>query len=424
LLPLPSTIRKYCISSGLPVVALCFATAADAQDDFTASLVNGTALIDLRLRFEDVALQTKQRRAYATTLRARLGYQTGEFLGFSALAEGDFIVHADAGHFNDTVNGRSEFPAIFDPGMAALNRLQLNYSAAITPEAAANNRSDLTIAVGRQRIILGDARFIGNGPWRQHEQTYDAVSVVDTSLPATTLSYAYLARVNRVFGPDSPLGRFDSNSHLFNAVYTGFGPPLKIEAYDYLLDLRQAPALSTATYGVRAESVLSLGEDVAAQLNAAYARQSRYGANPFHFDLAYYLAEAGLSYAGLSGTAGYEVLQGNGVIGFSTPLASLHAFQGWAEQFLTGPPNGIRDSYARARYAFGVPVFSGNVAATVVFHDFAAEHIRAHYGGEWDGSLEAFFPGGKMLGAAFADFSGRGAFANKSVFWFYAGYKY
>ena len=376
------------------------------------------------MRLEDVALQNKQRRAYATTLRARLGYQTVEFLGFSALAEGDFIVHADAGHFNDTVNGRSEFPGSFDPGMAALNRLQLNYRTAITPEAVANNRNDLTIAVGRQRIIFGDAQFIGNAPWRQHEQTFDAVSVVDTSLPATTLTYAYLARVNRVFGPDSPLGRFDSNSHLFNAVYSGFGLPLKIEAYDYLLDLRQAPALSTATYGARTESVLSLGGDVAAQLNAAYARQNRYGANPFDIDLAYYLAEAGLSYGGLSGTAGYEVLQGDGVIGFSTPLASLHAFQGWAEQFLTDPPNGIRDSYARARYAFGVPAIYGNVAATVVFHDFDAEHIRAHYGGEWDGSLEAFFPGGKMLGAAFADFSGRGAFANKSVFWLYAGFKY
>ena len=35
-------------------------------------------------------------------------------------------------------------------------------------------------------------------------------------------------------------------------------PKWKIEAYAYLLDLRQAPTLSTATYGLRDESVFDL----------------------------------------------------------------------------------------------------------------------------------------------------------------------
>ena len=423
MLRFPSTIQRT-ISSGLAIVGLCVTTVTHAESGLSSALVNATALIDLRLRFEDVALETKERRAYATTLRSRLGFETGQFLGFSALAEGDFVIHADAGHFNDVVNGRTQYPVIFDPGMAALNRLQLNYRTAVTPDARANGRNDLTIVVGRQRIILGDARFIGNAPWRQHEQTFDAVSVSDSSLPDTVLNYVYLERVNRVFGPDTPLGRFDSNSHLFNAVYAGFGPVLKIEAYEYLLNLHQAPALSTATYGVRAESVLAIDGDLGAHFTGAYARQSRYGANPVRFDLAYYLAEAGLLYGGLSATAGYEVLQGNGVTGFSTPLASLHGFQGWAEQFLSDPPNGIRDTYARIRYAIDAPEISGNVVATLIAHDFEAEHVHARYGSELDGSLEAFFSGGTMLGAALADFSGRGGFANKTVFWLYAGYKY
>ena len=397
---------------------------ANAQDGFVAALTSGTPLIDLRLRFEDVAQPNKPRRAYATTLRARLGYQTGEILGFSALAEADLIGHAWGEHFNNTLNGHAAFPVIADPDMAALNRLQLDYAAALTDDAAAANRPDLHIHLGRQRIIFGDARFIGNAGWRQHEQTYDAVAVVDSSLPATALSYAYIGQVNRIFGPNSPMGRFNGDTHLFNAVYSGFLPVLNIEAYDYLLDFRQAPLLSTGTYGARVESLLNLFPDIAAQLNAAYARQSNYGPNPLRFNLGYYLGEAGLAYAGLSETLGYEVLEGNGAIGFSTPLASLHGFQGWAESFLTDPPNGIRDLYARTRYAFPVPLVSSTIAATLVYHDFRAEHVNTGYGDEWDASLEAALAKGFMLGTAYADFKGRAAFPDKSVFWIYSGYRY
>jgi hypothetical protein len=34
-------------------------------------------------------------------------------------------------------------------------------------------------------------------------------------------------------------------------------------------------------------------------------------------------------------------MSGDGVIGFSTPLATLHKFQGWVDKFLTTPANGI-----------------------------------------------------------------------------------
>lgn len=419
------TIRTYLLRALTAALIAVWATLpAHGQTD-PAALFGGTTLIDLRLRFEDVDLASKARRADATTLRARIGFQTGDYDGFSALVEGDFIGHLDSGHYNDTLNTRVQFPTIADPDMAALNRLQLNYSAALTPAAIAGGRKDLSITAGRQRIQLGDQRFIGNAGWRQHEQTYDALSIVDTSLPATTLTYAYIAGVNRVFGPASPMGHFGSNSHLFNAAYTGFGPGLAIEAYDYLLDLRQAPPLSTASYGARFSSTLPLAPDLTAQINGATAQQTPYGANPQHFDLAYYLAEAGISYNGLSGTAGYEVLGGNGVTGFSTPLASLHLFQGWAEQFLTDPPNGVRDLYGRARYGFPLPMISGNAAATLVYHSFRADHVNLAYGGEWDGSLDAFFANGTMLGAAFGDFSARGGgFASKSAFWLYAGYHY
>ena len=99
---------------------------------------------------------------------------------------------------------------------------QLDYSGNLTGA----RQNDVHVAVGRQRIILGDARFIGNLGWRQHEQTFDAVSITDAPLPDTVLTYAYVAGVNRVFGPHSPVGRFTGDTHFFNAVYSGFAPLL------------------------------------------------------------------------------------------------------------------------------------------------------------------------------------------------------
>jgi hypothetical protein len=140
--------------------------------------------------------------------------------------------------------------------MVALNRLELSYGARLTDSA--NNMPDLRVNLWRQRIIFSDQRFVGNVGWRQHEQTFDGISVVNTSLPATTLIYAYITGVNRVFGPEAPNGTFDSHSHLINAVYGGLMPHLRQEGYTYLLDLRQAPTQSTASCGLRADGTIAL----------------------------------------------------------------------------------------------------------------------------------------------------------------------
>ena len=394
------------------------ARAADTLKDFIAS---GTPLADIRLRLEEVDQANKPRDATATTIRARLGYQTAELARFSLLAEFDFLQHIGPKHFNDSINGLTAYPIIADPDMAALNRFQLGYGIRLTN---ADSGADLKLAVGRQRIVYGDGRFIANADWRQHEQTYDALSIADTSIPATTLSYAYVLRVNRVFGPHSAAGTFDSHSHLFNAVYAGLLPVWKFEAYAYLLDLRQAPTLSTATYGLRNEGTFDLGSGLTARLNGAYAHQSAYARNPLSLDLSYYLGEAGLAYRGFTGLAGYEVLGGNGGIGFQTPFANLHPFQGWAEVFLTKPPDGLKDTYFKGGYGFAAsPVFA-RIAALLIYHDYSAEHVSAGYGREWDAQLEAQVDNHLVLDAAYADYGGGGPFPAKRVFWLYSTYRY
>jgi hypothetical protein len=326
---------------------------------------------------------------------------------------------------------------VADPDMVALNRLQLNYAFAVR-QAGAN---DTTIALGRQRIVFGNQRFVGNVGWRQHEQTFDAASIVSTALPMTTLSYAYVTRVNRVFGPDSvtQTGALDSHSHLMNAAYTGFLPYLRLEAYAYLLDLEDGPTptaprhrLSTASYGMRAEGTYELAPGLNAVGYAAYAKQQDYASNPLSIDLDYWLLEGGLAYRGFSAGVGWEVLSGNGTIGFATPLATLHAFQGWADVFLTTPVQGLEDLYIRGGYSFAAAPYLNRVTASVLWHDYRGERVDADYGSEWNFLVEAAFDDNVTFGAKYADYKSAGiipagaqtAVFDKRIFWLYAQFVY
>ena len=57
----------------------------------------------------------------------------------------------------------------------------------------------------------------------------------------------------------------------------------------------------------------------------------------------------------------------DGMYGFSTPLATLHKFNGWSDQFLTTPKEGLVDLYA----SISGKAFGGGW--TVALHDFSAD---------------------------------------------------
>ena len=243
---------------------------------------------------------------------------------------------ASAGHFNDTINGHTAYPVVPDPNNLELNRLQLLYIG--LPQTA--------ITLGRQEINLGDQRFAGAVAFRQNEQTFDAVRVTNHSVANLALTYIYVNRVNRIFGSDSTMGHFNTNAHLFNAAYT-MADIGTLGAYAYLLDINSAPALSTQTYGLSFAGRQTLADALSVTYRAEGATQHAYASNPQTFDLAYLRGELGLASGLFSAMGGIEYLEGNGTTGFSTPLATLHKFQGFADVFLTTPASGITDAYGK-----------------------------------------------------------------------------
>jgi hypothetical protein len=426
-------------------VSICSALAMPGAGAFAASgvmdaIADGRPVIDLRGRFESVTDAGKTADANAVSLRARLGYETGAWNGLSL--QFDFDQIWSGGAYNSTRNGRTAYPVVGDPSMTVLNRLQLSYASDF----------DTRFVLGRQRLLIGNQRFIGNSGWRQHEQTFDAVSAVNTSMDGLTLSYAYLYRINRVYGPSPPVpsgsvaaatgqaSYFKSTSHVMDGVYSGT-PGLRLEAYVFLLDL-SAPGyatlpaqvtatsrLSTATYGGRGDYGFALAKGVTAKLSAEFAHQTDYANNPLSFALNYGLGEGSLTWQGLTGTAGYEVLDGNGSIGFATPLATLHAFNGWADLFLTTPANGLKDLYLRAAYALPVDFMAAKTLnLSAAWHDFKTDTRNAGIGGEWDAQAELTMAANLSVLLKYADYQGAGlaagGFADKSVFWLQTAYRY
>lgn len=342
-------------------------------------------------------------------------------MDFAALFEFDRIWSLGPQDYDSKSNNRTGYPVVADPVVTALNRLQLTYAGGY----------DTAITAARQEIVFGDTRFIGNVGFRQHEQTFDAIAVVNTSLPGTKLTYAWIGKVNRVFGPDSrsgpAIGHYTSDSHLINAVYTGVSG-LKLEGYAYLLDLKEAPAASTASYGVRAEWRHPLNAVLAVQLNSAFAHQTAYGENPNRVNLNYWTLEGFLGYAGFAGGIGYEALAGNGIAGFATPLATLHTFDGWADLFLTTPKDGIDDLYAKLSYTMKNAAGIATLSPQIVYHAFNADRTGIGIGHEWDLALDATFDKYFSLTASYAAYSGSGSgtggFGNKSIAWLAIGYRY
>jgi hypothetical protein len=129
----------------------------------------------------------------------------------------------------------------------------------------------------------------------------------------------------------------------------------------------------------------------------------------------------GASVAGFSLKAGYEELgSDDGVAAFQTPLATLHAFNGWADIFLTTPATGLRDYYAGV--SGELPGTKG-ISAAVVYHEFDSDFGGIDYGSEWDASLGTKFGKVGML-IKYANYNAKGLGVDTEKVWIQAAISY
>ena len=342
------------------------------------ALAGGEAWLEFRARYEHVEDDALGSEADAFTLRSLLGYRTAPWRELTGLLEFEAVTYLADDSFNSTTNGKTGRPVVADPEQAEVNQALLAWT----------GLEDTEVWIGRRRIKLDDARFVGNVGWRQNEQTFDSAGFEAGLGDRARLFYAYVQNVNRVFGDDNPLGDERSDSHFVNLAGE-LGPAGELVGYWYLLDNRAPAALdgfSTSTLGARLSGEWALSEGgggASLSYLAELARQEDTGNHPGDVDAGYRRAELGLKGEAGRLRLGYELLEGSGDPGdkFSTPLATLHAFNGWADKFLVTPDDGLEDLY------LGVGGTLDEVAWQVAWHQFSADTGGADYGSELDASL-------------------------------------
>ena len=344
------------------------ATAMSASNPLAAAFEEGKPTLNIRTRYEDVS-QTGLNDATALTLRARVGYTTGQVSGWQAHFDLEHITALDSDQYNQAgLNpGGAGRAVIADPEHTEINQVFLRYT-----------HNQTTVTAGRQRFVLDNVRFIGDVGWRQNQQTFDAIVVQDQNAENLKLTYAYLHQINRIFGDDHPAGQWDSDSHLFNVHHDGLSLGA-LTGYAYLLDFDNAAANSCATYGLSFDGKKSINDDVALTYRAEYAAQSNYGSSPLSYSTHYLSLSVGFDSDPWSVAFNHEILGSDRGVGFKTPLATLHAFNGWADQFLGTPGDGLRDT--SVKFSTKLPA---KLAFTAVYHHFETDRANHNLGGEWD----------------------------------------
>ncbi|MBT8248236.1 MAG: hypothetical protein KJN73_10475, partial [Acidimicrobiia bacterium] len=277
-------------------------------------------------------------------------------------------------------------PVVADPELSEINQSYLDWKP----------KDSLPIRVGRQEIIVDNSRFIGNVGWRQNHQSFSAGMIHFNGWKNVSLGYTYIDRQRTVTGASRPM----STSH-FDGSLT-IGKAGKLRAYLLSIDFDQEALrrLSTSTVGASFAGSARLSDTLDLGYRLELATQSDTGNNAESVEADYGRIDLGLKLGKLKLGAGYELLGGSlGEGSFSTPLATLHKFNGWADRFLSTPPNGLEDAFISAGTQFG------RWKLLVVYHDFSADSGGASYGTEIDGSIVFTAPWKQQIAVKLARYS-------------------
>jgi hypothetical protein len=348
---------KKLLALSISVATFCPALAlADAQELITA-INSGKATVDVRLRSERVSDDAVKNDAHAETIRTVLSYKTADYQGFTGFLQFEDVTNFGEERYNNTIGTKTTYAAIADPALTQVNQAFI--------EAYG-------VKVGRQKVVYDNARFIGDVGWRQNDQTFDAVSYTNKVLvPSTTFSLAYLNKINNIVGKVIPVSAPLVNVR-YSKVSGDFG--INASAFYYGIEYDTTPADSFQDIGLKVDGSV---KDFLYELS--FAQQSAYadGTKANVPDANYHDIQLGYMIGPVTIKAQQEVLEAK----FKTPLATLHAFNGWADRFLATPAKGLEDTNIKLLAKYWGMNF------VVAAHEFKAETDGTKYGQEVDLSV-------------------------------------
>lgn len=341
---------------------------AHAASSAAEALQQSTVSAQFRYRLENVDEDKALQNATASTLRSRLTLNTGSWFYSKALLEIDNVSSIGGERYNSTVNGNGGYSVVADPTATDINQAAL----IISPY------KDAQFTLGRQRINLNNQRFIGSVGWRQNEQTFDGVRYNQKLAANWQLDLASLHNANRVFGPKGSAADLHGRFNLATLNWQLFTTQ-QLSAFVYDLDFDNLPARDSSTQGVDYSGNLAAFPKLKWQL--ALASQTDAHLAPVDFNHHYHRIDLSYNFGLFSGKVWQERLAGDGNTAFQTPFATLHAFDGFADLFLTTPNQGVRDNALE----ISLPVKSTKLA--VSYHQYDSDAGSQQLGSEVNATL-------------------------------------
>ena len=410
-----SLVRVCLIAMLLPCLLPAIAADVEKPENHTnlkKALKAGSFGVGVLYRFESVSDDAMMEDAYGSKLRTNLLYRSGRFHNFSAELEFEDVTDLGArtrhnnGGAGSLSNGIGTRPKIVDPEITGIQRANVSY----------HGIQDTKVTLGRQEFGLANQRFVGPVGWRLHHQSFEAFRIDQASIPNTKLTYVFIDRANAITGATARMG-----SHILQAEIDA-GDWGKITPYWLDLDYDDAANFgkSTATFGASWAGAFKTG-DWKIPYRLEIAQQEDSGDNPATVDAGYRHVSIGGATGHWTVVLGQEVLEGDAMNGvFSTPLATLHAFNGWADKFLGTPPAGLEDLYLSVGYKHKA------LMAKLVFHDFTAESTGPDYGNEIDGVLSYKSAWGQVFAIKLALFSAdsAGGMTDTDKLWFFTKFSF
>lgn len=396
----------------LLAIAAGSAAAAEPQEaGVLEALTQGKAKLALRYRFEAVEDDAFDLGGEASTLRLALGYETKAWKGFAALVEfesvhdlglGDRHANGASGSLDNGVRGR---PVIADPELTQVNQARLRFA-----------RGRTTIEAGRYALTLGNERWLGPVGWRQNHQGFDGARIEQGIGTRARAGYSWLGAVNRVTGDRKPM-----TSHLGYASWD-VRKTLRLHATVLGLDYTRSEdaGLSSLTAAAGVAGSLASGA-FSFPLDLELGWQWDAAQNPTTIDEPYLRVELGAGRGRVTVKAGFERLGGSlepGHGSLQTPLATLHAWNGWADKFLTTPAAGLRDAWVSLSLALG----RGKLQAA--WHDFRADASDSRYGSEWDLLASWDLPWKQQLAAKAALYDADAHAKDTAKVWLYTAWSF
>ena len=419
--------------------------ADDYLDEFSQALTEGKVKASIRYRYEGADNKANElNKAKASTIRTRLGYETGELRGFSLYAEMEDIREVGDKKYNDgpgpTDRQDLKYDTVADPEETELNQAYIQFN------RTNNDQTHLLIRHGRQRQKWDNKRFIGNVGWRQNEQTFDATHFqLESKKYDLRAMYTHQTNTHRIFGDQAgTAGDFKVSNDNFNINYSGL-KCLSATGYYYLWEGEEPAANpggfgeddSRRTAGLRLTGNFKVSDSITIFGTGEYASQNDYKKAANFSSLDYTLLKAGFSLKTaienldpITIKASVETLEGSIDDGesFITPFATLHAFQGWADIFLgsaiTGNYGaagtaGIEDRYV----SIGTGFFATKLLA--VYHRYEpndSDSAISKYGNEVNLLIARDFGKHYSIGAKYSDFNGDKEFREDTKkFWLWGG---